>query len=197
MINASCHNLFTYCEPQCLSPSVKTQRRTQFSSGSHYRTTSEATSKRALNCRKSPRRPPIRVLQPFLQKHNRSIAQSLSHWLFNRRLRLLGHKKSDGHGLNRRVLLSQLEQCLGLRSGEACQQRMHLRLLLGQLLVSSRQPKDAANSPMSLAFSGIILSIGWIRHLPRVYSGNSGSSSGIRSCPPCESLPSSSWDSHL
>ena len=147
MINASCHNLFTYCEPQCLSPSVKTQRRTQFSSGSHYRTTSEATSKRALNCRKSQRRPPIRVLQPFLQKHNRSIAQSLSHWLFNRRLRLLGHKKSDGDGLNRRVLLSQLEQCLGLRSGEACQQRMHLRLLLGKLLVSSRQPKGRRQLP--------------------------------------------------
>ena len=42
---------------------------------------------------------------------------------------------SNRLGRNRRVLFHQLEQRLGLRLGEACHHRMHLRLLLAQLFV--------------------------------------------------------------
>ena len=42
---------------------------------------------------------------------------------------------ATGMDFNRRVLFDQLEQFLGLRSGEARHRRLHLHLIWAQLLV--------------------------------------------------------------
>ena len=90
---------------------------------------------RALKQKAPQRRPPNRVLPPFLRKHGRPVAQGHSHCLAFDLLRLLSHRTSNRHVRNRRVLFHQLEQRLGLRFGEACHHRMHLRLFLAQLFV--------------------------------------------------------------
>ena len=120
-------------------------------------------------------------------------------WLLVHLLRLLSHSTSNKHGRNRRVLFHQLEQRIGLRFGEACHHRMHLRLLLAELFVL--EPLIAPTKGLcQLCNEFLVLGLypfNWLGSYPFPHANgrNCASSSGIRSCPPCESLPTSSWDS--
>ena len=118
-------------------------------------------------------------------------------WLLVHLLRLLSHKTSNKHGRNRRVLFHQLEQ--RLRLGEARHHRMHLRLLLAELFVL--EPLIAPTKGLcQLCNEFLVLGLypfNWLdqHSFPHANGRNCASSSGIRSCPPCETLPTSSWDS--